>query len=84
MKPAALPAEDFALRATVIQHDEDFAVHVGRGTDVGAAVGFSVRQEVVGGLGGQHGGGEQEGEEAFFHGGVSFGDGLGCRLLFAF
>jgi hypothetical protein len=60
------------LQATVIQHGEDFAVRVGCGADVGAAVGFGVRQEVVGGLDGQHGGGEQEGEEKFFHGGLSF------------
>ena len=68
------------LCTTVIQYGEDFAARVGRSADVGATVAFDIRQEVVDGLGGQHGGGKHEGEEEFFHGGVSFGDGLGCRL----
>ena len=73
------------LRTFVIQHGEDFAARVGRGADVGAAVAFDIRQEVVGSLGGQHGGGKQEGEEEFFHGGVSFVWGwIGVQAAFVF
>ena len=48
------------MRAFGIQLGEDFAARVGCGADVGAAVAFGIRQEVVGGLGGQDGGGKQE------------------------